>query len=46
VNENGEPINITVENSQCTQCNEEAIKLLKEGPKWKKGKKGKISFRF
>jgi hypothetical protein len=46
VNENGEPINITVENSQCTQCNEQAIRLLKEGPKWKKGKKGKISFRF
>jgi hypothetical protein len=46
VNETGEPINITVENSQCPQCNEQAIKLLKEGPKWKKGKKGKISFRF
>lgn len=46
VNEAGEPVNITVENSQCPKCNDQAIKLLKEGPKWKKGKKGKISFRF
>jgi hypothetical protein len=48
VNEAGEPINITVENSHCSGCNEEAIRLLKEGPKWKtsKGKKGRIAFRF
>jgi hypothetical protein len=48
VNDNGEPINITIENSDCTECNGDAIKLLKEGPKWKvkKGRKGKIAFRF
>lgn len=46
VNDMGEPVNITVENSQCPQCNDQAIKLLREGPKWKKGKKGRISFRF
>ena len=48
VNEAGEPVNITVVRSQCEECNEKAIKLLKEGPKWKsrQGKKGKISFRF
>jgi hypothetical protein len=48
VSDNGEPINIKVEESACAACNEEAIKLLKEGPKWKKkkNKRGKVSFRF
>jgi hypothetical protein len=48
INDKGEPVNITVESSQCVQCNEQAIKLLKEGPKWtsRKGKKGRIAFKF
>ncbi|MFL5807885.1 MAG: energy transducer TonB [Flavisolibacter sp.] len=48
VNEAGEPINIAVIKSLCTKCDEEAIRLLKEGPKWKKkkAKKGKVTIRF
>ena len=48
VNQLGEPINIKVVKSLCEQCDKEAIRLLKEGPKWvkKKGKKGKVSIRF
>jgi TonB family protein len=41
----GHPSNIKVtKSSQCKECDEEAIRLLKEGPKWKrKGKKSKTS---
>ena len=41
----GHPANIKVtKSSQCKECDEEAIRLLKEGPKWKrKGKKSKTS---
>jgi TonB family protein len=35
VDKNGGPINIKVEKSLCTKCDEEAIRLVKEGPKWK-----------
>ncbi|PZR26685.1 MAG: hypothetical protein DI535_13470 [Citrobacter freundii] len=42
VNQLGEPVNIRVEKSLCEICDKEAIRLLKEGPKWKrKAKKGK-----
>jgi hypothetical protein len=42
VNRNGEPVNIRVEKSLCEKCDKEAIRLIKEGPKWKrKAKKGK-----
>ena len=42
VNQLGEPINIRVEKSLCEVCDKEAIRLLREGPKWKrKAKKGK-----
>jgi hypothetical protein len=41
VNKNGEPVNIKVEKSLCKECDQEAIRLVKEGPKWKK--KGKKS---
>jgi TonB family protein len=42
VDKNGEPVNITVKKSLCESCDKEAIRLLKEGPKWKrKIKKGK-----
>jgi CarboxypepD_reg-like domain/Gram-negative bacterial TonB protein C-terminal len=42
VDKNGEPVNITVKKSLCESCDKEAIRLIKEGPKWKrKIKKGK-----
>jgi hypothetical protein len=47
VNKEGEPVNITVVKSLCEKCDEEAIRLLKEGPKWKKNKKkGKVKIKF
>jgi hypothetical protein len=48
VNDVGEPVNIKVEKSLCAQCDDEAIRLLKQGPKWKKkkNKKGKVTIRF
>ena len=48
VDQNGQPVNITVVKSLCEKCDEEAIRLLKEGPKWKKkkNKKGKITIKF
>jgi TonB family protein len=48
VDKEGQPTNISVVKSLCQKCDEEAIRLLKEGPKWKKGKnkKGKITIKF
>jgi TonB family protein len=48
VDKNGKPVNITVLKSLCEKCDEEAIRLLKEGPKWKRNrnKKGKITIKF
>lgn len=48
VNKKGQPVNIAVVKSLCEKCDEEAIRLLKEGPKWKKqkNKKGRITIRF
>ncbi|HEY0356515.1 MAG TPA: energy transducer TonB [Flavisolibacter sp.] len=48
VNKKGQPVNIAVVKSLCEKCDEEAIRLLKEGPKWKKQKnrKGRITIRF
>ncbi|HET6767175.1 MAG TPA: carboxypeptidase-like regulatory domain-containing protein [Chitinophagaceae bacterium] len=45
IDKTGHPVNIRVtKSSQCKECDEEAIRLLKEGPKWKrKGKKSKTS---
>lgn len=45
VDKTGVPINIKVtRSSQCKECDDEAIRLLKEGPKWKrKGKKSKAT---
>ena len=45
VNKNGEPVNITVDKSLCESCDKEAIRLIKEGPKWKRKakKKGRTS---
>jgi TonB family protein len=39
VNQNGNPVNLRVEKSLCEKCDEEAIRLVKEGPKWKKKNK-------
>ncbi len=44
VDKNGEPVNIRVEKSLCKTCDKEAIRLVKEGPKWKrKAKKGRTT---
>ena len=45
IDKTGQPINIKVtRSSQCKECDEEAIRLLKEGPKWKrKGKRSKAT---
>jgi len=47
VNPSGKPVNIHVEKSLCQKCDEETLRLLEEGPKWKrKSKRGKVSFSF
>jgi TonB family protein len=48
VDESGSPINIAVVKSDCPACDKEAIRLVSEGPKWKKkkGKKGAITITF
>jgi TonB family protein len=45
IDKTGQPVNIKVtRSSQCKECDEEAIRLLKEGPKWKrKGRKSKAT---
>ena len=45
VDKSGHPADIKItRSSQCSECDMEAIRLLKEGPKWKrKGKKSKTS---
>ena len=44
VDKNGKPTNIKVEKSLCDKCDKEAIRLVKEGPKWKrKAKKGRAT---
>src|SRR4029453_1645478 len=39
VNQHGNPTNIRVEKSLCKECDEEAIRAVKEGPKWKRKNK-------
>ena len=48
VNKEGQAVNIRVEKSLCENCDKEAVRLLKEGPKWKKkkDKKGKVTIHF
>jgi len=42
VNDNGEPVNVKVDKSLCKKCDEEAVRLVKQGPKWRqKNKKTK-----
>jgi TonB family protein len=44
VDKNGDPVNIKIEKSLCDKCNKEAIRLIKEGPKWKcNAKKGRTT---
>jgi hypothetical protein len=44
VNKYGEPVNIKVTKSLCTRCDQEAIRLVKEGPKWRrKARNGKTT---
>ena len=44
VDKNGEPSNIKIEKSLCAKCDKEAIRLVKEGPKWKRNaKKGRTT---
>lgn len=43
----GNPTNVKVTKSLCEKCDAEAIRILKEGPKWKgKKTKGKIKIKF
>lgn len=48
VNKKGEPINIKVEKSLHPACDEQAERLLREGPKWKQkgNKKGQLVVNF
>lgn len=41
VNSKGQPVNITVDKSLCESCDKEAIRLIKEGPKWKRKSRNK-----
>jgi CarboxypepD_reg-like domain/Gram-negative bacterial TonB protein C-terminal len=45
VDKNGEPTRIRIEKSLCNTCDKEAIRLVKEGPKWKRAasKKGRTT---
>jgi hypothetical protein len=44
VNKFGEPVKFVIEKSLCDKCDQEAIRLIKEGPKWKrKAKKGRTT---
>jgi TonB family protein len=44
VDKNGEPVNIKITKSLCERCDKEAIRLVKDGPKWKrKAKKGRTT---
>lgn len=41
VDKNGEPVNIRVEKSLCNTCDKEAVRLIREGPKFKRMAKKK-----
>lgn len=45
VDKHGEPIDFKIEKSLCAKCDKEAIRLIKEGPKWKRNanKKGRTT---
>jgi outer membrane biosynthesis protein TonB len=39
INKHGKPVNLKIEKSLCAPCDEEAVRLIKNGPKWKKSEK-------
>jgi len=39
VNSNGAPVDVKIEKSVSRECDAEAVRLLKEGPRWKQKKK-------
>ncbi|HET9825585.1 MAG TPA: carboxypeptidase-like regulatory domain-containing protein [Chitinophagaceae bacterium] len=39
VNQNGYPVNIKIEKSLCQKCDEEAVRLIRQGPKWRQKNK-------
>lgn len=41
VNKYGQAVNLKIVRSTCIKCEQEALRLIKEGPLWKKGKKKK-----
>jgi len=44
IDKDGRPTDIKITKSLCKECDEEAVRLLKEGPKWKKpGNKSKTT---
>ncbi|MBS1656194.1 MAG: carboxypeptidase-like regulatory domain-containing protein, partial [Bacteroidetes bacterium] len=43
VNDYGEPVNIKVDKSLSKACDAEAIRLIKEGPKWKNNGKKRVT---
>jgi len=47
VDKNGQPVNIRVEKSLCAKCDEEAKRLIKQGPKWiRNAKKGRTTVKI
>ncbi len=46
VNPDGSVSNVKVKRSNCNQCNQEAIRILKEGPRWKSKSGKKETTRF
>jgi hypothetical protein len=49
INRNGVPVKIRIEKSLCSSCDKEAIRLVKEGPKWKRNSpnsRTKITVKF
>lgn len=46
VNPDGSVSNVKVKRSNCNQCNQEAIRILKEGPRWKSKTGKKETTRF
>ena len=41
VNDDGEPVNLRVDKPLCKKCDEEAVRLVKQGPKWRQKNKAK-----
>jgi hypothetical protein len=49
VDKMGQPVNIRVERSLCSECDAEAIRLIRDGPRWKptrKGRKTRVTLSF